>query len=96
MTAGLIGQDVRVVVLQPSREPAARGLIHEAGDVLNGVQHCHRCGQDLHVSPDGTGWPPGSLVEHELWDSGEAMHSVRHGRESRHPECERPSTSPDP
>ena len=80
-----------MAMLLPSREPAARGLVDEAGGVLDGKQECCRCGQDLHLSPNGSGWTVGSRVEQESWDSGEAMHSLRGGEVSRYPECQRPS-----
>ena len=31
------GQSVRVAVLRPSREPPARGLLHEAGELVDGA-----------------------------------------------------------
>ena len=52
----------------------ARGVVHEAGGVVDGVQRCQLCGIELPLPVETqAGWQVGALIVQRLFDNGETM-----------------------
>ena len=68
------------------------GLLHEAGEIVDRVQRCRRCGLDLPVSPAGGGFQVGGFVEHRRDADGQRMGWVRSPDASAFPWCDDPAT----
>jgi hypothetical protein len=81
----------------PPRTPAAppqmdelphhRGVVHEAGPLVDGVQRCRRCEMAFPLAPSGEGFEVGLMIEHVRMENGERMSGMV-GRPSTFPYCD--------
>src|SRR5918995_606838 len=72
-----------------SHLPPERGVVHEAGAVIAGLQSCRRCGLALPLPIGDGAFEVGGLIEHRRLADGERMTNVV-ARAPAFPPCDAP------